>query len=182
MYPENKLAAALFLLTLGWAQRYTTDSLYISFYSDAPLEKISAENRTGASSWIDFATDSVYVRVRIRSFSFPNKLMEQHFNEDYLESERYPYAYFWGKLVAPFPYTQPGTYAVSAQGILEIHGVRKERVLSGVYEVLPEGRLKLNGKFFVAPAEHKIKIPRMLWQKIAEQVEVSFVGWYSVQR
>lgn len=181
MYRENKLAALLFL-AFSWAQRYTTDSLYISFYSDAPLEKISAENRTGASSWIDFATDSVYVRVRIRGFSFPNKLMEQHFNEDYLESERYPYAYFQGELVAPFPYMQPGAYAVSAQGILEIHGVRKERVLSGVYEVLPGGQLKLTGKFFVAPAEHKIKLPRMLWEKIADQVEVSFVGWYRLQR
>ena len=181
MCRESKLAALL-LVGLSWAQRFSTDSLYVSFYSDAPLEKISAENRTGCSSWVDFGTDSVYVRVRIRGFSFPNKLMEQHFNEDYLESERYPYAYFWGKLVAPFPYTQLGTYAVGARGILEIHGVRKERVLTGVYEVLPDGTLKLTGKFFVAPADHKVKIPRLLWQKIAEQVEVSFVGWYRAQR
>lgn len=180
MCRESRLAALL-LVGFSLAQRFTTDSLHVRFYSDAPLEKISAENPTGAMSWVDFATDSVYVRVRIRSFSFPNKLMEQHFNEEYLESDRYPYAYFWGKLVAPFPYAQPGTYAVSARGVLEIHGVRQERVLSGLYEVLPDGTLKLTGKFFVAPADHKIKIPRLLWQKIAEQVEVSFVGWYRAQ-
>ncbi|MEN3041668.1 MAG: YceI family protein [Bacteroidia bacterium] len=150
----------------------------ISFYSDAPLEKISAENRTGCYSWIDFRTDSVYVRVRIRDFSFPNKLMEEHFNEEYLESDKYPYAQFWGKLVAPFPYKQPGTYAVSARGILEIHGVKREEIISGVYEVLPDGKLRLKGRFFVRPANYKIKIPRLLWEKIAEQVEVSFQATY----
>lgn len=165
-------------LSLGWAQRYKTDSLIISFYSDAPLEKISAENRTGCTGWVDFATDSVYVRVQIRGFSFPNKLMEEHFNENYLESERYPYAYFRGRLVAPFPHTQPGTYAVSARGTMEIHGVKKEEILSGIYEVLPDGRLKLSGNFLIRPADYKIKIPRLLWEKIAEQVEVRFRGLY----
>lgn len=161
-----------------WAQRYQTDSLIISFYSDAPLEKISAENRTGCYSWIDFRTDSVFVRVRIRSFSFPNKLMEEHFNESYLESEKYPYAYFRGKPIAPFPYRQPGTYAVGARGVLEIHGTKQERILSGTYEVLSDGRLRLTGNFFVRPADHKIKIPTLLWEKIAEQVQVTFTGLY----
>ncbi|MCX7652350.1 MAG: YceI family protein [Bacteroidia bacterium] len=160
------------------AQTYHADSLIISFYSDAPLEKITAENRTGCLSWIDFKTDSVYVRVRIRDFSFPNKLMQEHFNEDYLESDKYPYAHFWGKLVAPFPYTRPGTYAVSARGVLEIHGVRREEIISGVYEVLPDSKLKLTGRFFIRPADHKIKVPRLLWEKIAEQVEVTFRATY----
>ncbi|MCS6790474.1 MAG: YceI family protein, partial [Bacteroidia bacterium] len=119
------------------AQRYVSDTLYIRFYSDAPLEKIQAENTRGSQSWIDFSTDSVYVRVKIRSFSFPNKLMEEHFNENYMESERYPYAYFQGKLIAPFSPKEPGTYAVSAKGLLTIHGVTRERLLSGTFEVLP---------------------------------------------
>ncbi|MCX7606871.1 MAG: YceI family protein [Bacteroidia bacterium] len=160
------------------AQRYEADSLIISFYSDAPLEKISAENQTGCYSYVDFRTDSVYVRVKIRGFSFPNKLMEEHFNENYLESDQYPFAYFQGKLIAPIPYTQPGTYAVSAQGVLLIHGVRRDRVLSGVYEVRSDGTLFLTGKFLVKPADHKITIPKLLWEKIAEEVEVSFRGRY----
>ncbi|MCX8112749.1 MAG: YceI family protein [Bacteroidia bacterium] len=169
---------ATLCLTTTWAQRYETDTLVIRFYSDAPLEKIAAENKNGCRSWIDFATDSVYVQVRIRGFSFPNKLMEEHFNENYLESDKYPYAYFRGKLVAPFPYTQPGTYAVSARGMIEIHGVRREEVLSGVYEVKPQGVLQLSGRFLVRPTDYKIKIPRLLWEKIAEEVEVSFYGIY----
>lgn len=177
MYLRNKLWW-LSLGALAFGQRYVTDSLIISFYSDAPLEKISEENAKGCYGYVDFRTDSVYVRVKIRGFSFPNKLMEEHFNENYMESEKYPYAYFWGKLVAPFPYQQPGTYAVSARGVLEIHGVRREALISGAYEVLPDGRLRLTGRFFVRPADYKIEIPRLLWQKIAEEVEVRFEGVY----
>ncbi|MCS7188714.1 MAG: YceI family protein [Bacteroidia bacterium] len=171
----------LYLIKLS-AQSYHTDSLTISFYSDAPLEKISAENRTGCYSWIDFQTDSVFVKVKIRGFSFPNKLMEEHFNEDYLESEKYPYAYFQGKLVSSFPFQQVGTYAVSAEGTMEIHGVKKRQVLAGIFEVLPTGKLLLQGKFIVRLEDYKIRIPRLLWNKIAEEVEVSFRGIYRPER
>lgn len=165
-------------LTVGWAQLYETEELVISFYSDAPLEKITAENRGGCFGWVNFATDSVYVQVWMRGFSFPNKLMERHFNELYVESDKYPYAYFRGKLVASFPYTKVGTYAVSAKGVMEIHGVKRQEVLSGVYEVKPDGRLKLTGRFFLHPADYGVKVPTLLWQQIAKQVEVSFHGIY----
>ncbi len=171
----------LYLTTLilaGYAQMYKSDTLFISFYSDAPLEKISAESRKGSYSVIHFGPDTVYVRVPIRSFEFPNKLMQEHFNEDYLESDRYPYAYFRGKLVAPIPLNEPGQYAVSAEGELVIHGRAQHRLLSGVFQVLPDRRIILNGKFLVRPADHGISIPRMLWQKIAEEVEVRFYGQY----
>ena len=169
------------LLLTGYAQLYKTDTLYISFYSDAPLEKISAESRKGSYSVIHFGPDTVYVRVPIRSFEFPNKLMQEHFNEDYLESDRYPHALFRGKLVAPIPLTEPGEYAVSAEGDLIIHGKAQRRLLSGVFQVLPDKRVILNGKFIVRPADHNISIPKMLWQKIAEEVEVRFYGEYRPQ-
>ncbi len=175
----NKVACwTAFWINALLAQRFVTDTLVISFYSDAPLEKISAENRTGCYSYVDLGTDSVYVRVRIRGFSFPNKLMEEHFNENYLESDKYPYAYFWGRLVAPFPSDEPGTYAVSAAGQLTIHGVTREALISGVFTVESAGSLRLEGKFFVRPADFNITIPKLLWQKIAETVEVSFLGTY----
>jgi len=166
------------VILTGYAQLYKTDTLFISFYSDAPLEKISAESRKGSYSVIHFGPDTVYVRVPIRSFEFPNKLMQEHFNEDYLESDRYPYAYFRGKLIAPIPLNEPGEYAVSAEGDLIIHGKAQHRLLSGVFQVLPDKRLILRGKFLVRPADHDIKIPKMLWQKIAEEVEVRFFGQY----
>lgn len=173
----------LVLLWLGTlaAQRLQTDTLVIRFYSDAPLEKISAENRTGCYSYIDLKTDSVYVRVRIRDFSFPNKLMQEHFNENYLESDRYPYAYFLGRLLASFPYDEAGTYAVSAKGRLTIHGVTREALISGVFTVDSAGSLQLEGKFFLKPADYNIEIPTLLWEKIAEVVEVSFRGTYRLK-
>ncbi len=166
------------LILAGYAQMYRADTLFISFYSDAPLEKISAESRKGSYSVIHFGPDTVYVRVPIRSFEFPNKLMQEHFNEDYLESDRYPYAYFRGKLVAPIPLGESGEYAVSAEGDLIIHGQAQRRLLSGVFQVLADRRVILNGRFLVRPADHRISIPRMLWQKIAEEVEVRFYGQY----
>lgn len=170
---------AISLLVGGaFAQRLVADTLYLRFYSDAPLEKITAENTRGVYSFLDLASDSVFVRIKIRGFSFPNKLMEEHFNENYLESEKYPYAYFRGKLIASVPYPTPGTYAVSAKGLLEIHGVAQERVLSGVFEVQPNGILLLSGKAYVKPADHSINIPRLLTRKIAETVEVTWWGRY----
>jgi hypothetical protein len=72
----------------------------------------------------------------------------------------------------------PGEYAVSAEGDFTIHGKAQHRLLSGVFQVLPDKRLILRGKFLVRPADHDIKIPQMLWQKIAEEVEVRFFGQY----
>jgi hypothetical protein len=169
------------LILLGFAQVYKPDTLGISFYSDAPLEKISAESRKGSYSVIHFGPDTVYVRIPIQSFVFPNKLMQAHFNEDYLESDRYPYAYFRGKLIAPIPLDTPGEYAVSAEGDLTIHGKTQRRPLSGIFQVLPDKRVILRGKFLVRPADHGIQIPQMLWQKIAEEVEVRFYGQYRLE-
>jgi len=166
------------LLAYSHAQLYKSDSVGVTFYSDAPLEKITADSRKGAFSVIHFGPDTVYVRIPIRSFEFPNKLMQSHFNEDYLESDKYPYAYFRGKLIAPIPVSQPGDYAVSAEGDLIIHGQTQRRFLSGVFTVLPDRRIILKSKLFVRPADHKIKVPQMLWQKIGEEVEVLFHAAY----
>ena len=118
-------------------------------------------------------TKELVVRVPINQFDFPNKLMQQHFNENYLESEKYPYGTFKGKLAEDIDFSKPGTYDATATGVLNIHGVDQKRTLNGKIIVAPDGAVQLNTKFTVALVDHKIDIPKIVFNKIAETIAVT---------
>lgn len=153
------------------AQLYTTKDSEIDFFSKTPLEDIKALN-TKVSSIINTANGEIVVKIPIVDFQFSNKLMQQHFNENYLESEKYPHATFKGKINEPINFTKLGTYDVSATGVLNIHGVNQERTIKGKLTV-GDGIINLNTKFDVLLIDHKIKIPKLVFKKIAEQIAVS---------
>ena len=142
-----------------------------SFYSKALLEDITALNNA-ATSAINTATNEVVVRIPIKQFDFPNNLMEEHFNENYLESDKYPFATFQGKIKEAIDWQQAGKKEVSAEGVLNIHGVNQPRTLSGTLLVAP-GKLQVNAQFMVRLADHKIKVPKLVFQKIAETIDVN---------
>lgn len=142
-----------------------------SFFSKAPLEDIEAKN-TRASSIINTANREVVVRIPVSQFQFRNKLMQQHFNENYMESEKYPYATFRGKINEPIDFSKPGVYTVSTNGILNIHGINQERKLTGKLTV-GNNMLSLDTQFDVLLIDHKIDIPKLVFNKIAEKIAVS---------
>jgi hypothetical protein len=142
----------------------------ITFYSSAPLEDIDAKNKR-VISMLNMQSLEILVRVPINQFEFQNKLMQQHFNEKYLESDRYPYATFKGKVSPGIDFSEVGTVDVSAVGVLNLHGVDQKRTLTGKITVSKDG-IKLDTRFNINLADHKIDIPKLVFNKIAERIAV----------
>lgn len=167
------LFAFIVLLLAGQAtlaQKYSAEKAFISFFSDAAIEDITAEN-TKASTIFNSATGDLVFSVPIKDFRFAKSLMQEHFNEKYMESEKYPKSTFQGKLVG-YDMKKGGPQDVRAQGKLTIHGVTKEIDVPGTFAV--EGKkLTMKSKFMVKVADYEITIPQLLFQNIAEQVEVT---------
>ena len=151
-----------------YAQKYISKESTISFFSEAPLENIQAEN-TAASSIFDLETGEIVFSVPIRGFKFPKSLMQKHFNENYMESEVYPKSTFKGKVTG---YRETaGSYSAQASGELSIHGVTNFVEFSGDL-VVSQGVITITTTFPVKLEDYNIKIPRILFSNIAEVVEV----------
>jgi len=171
------IAAILFLLT-GLAGHLTAQDIFvtkegkISFFSKAPLEDINPSSDKLASV-LNTKTKKIIFSVNIKTLhGFNAALQEEHFNEKYMHSDKYPKAIFKGEILDDVNLTQTGTYNVKAKGILDIHGVEQERTIDGVITV-EEGKINLSAKFKVEVADHKVKIPKLVWEKVAEVVEVA---------
>jgi polyisoprenoid-binding protein YceI len=142
----------------------------ITFFSSAPLEDIDSKNNR-VISMLNTQSLEILVRIPINQFEFQNKLMQEHFNEKYLESDRYPYATFKGKMSAGIDFSKDGIYDVSALGVLNLHGVDQKRTLTGKITVSKDG-IKLDTRFNINLADHKIDIPKLVFNKIAERIAV----------
>ncbi|TAM93019.1 MAG: YceI family protein [Chitinophagaceae bacterium] len=159
---------------------YISKDAQVSFFSSAPIENIEA-NTNQAVSAINMNTGSVFFKVPIKSFQFERDLMQEHFNSDYLESDKYPYAEFQGK-IEPIPsIAKDGTYPVNVAGQLTIHGVTKPYQGPGTIEV-KNGQIIAISSFKVKLADHDIKIPRLLLKNIAEVVDVKVNAAYQPQK
>lgn len=150
---------------------YSTTSGEVSFYSDAPLETIEAVNKKTASIY-NADNNELAVQMRISEFEFPNKLMQEHFNENYLESEKFPTAVFKGKIKESLDVKVAGNYAATAEGTITIHGVTKSISIPGTISSTGN-QLKFDFKFPVKLEDYKIDIPTLVFKKIAEVVDVS---------
>lgn len=162
------------------AQKYVSENGVITFFSEAAIEDIKAENLS-ASSIINTSTTDIAFVVPIREFQFEKKLMQEHFNEKYMESEKYPKATFSGKLDGFISTGASGVQQVRAKGKLAIHGVTKEVEISGTVETTAQHIILVKSKFIVRLDDYKIKVPQLMWQNIAEQVEVSIEFTYKPQ-
>ena len=152
------------------AQKYSLSQGVITFFSEATLEDIKADNRK-VSSLFDTSTGDIAFSVPISEFQFDKKLMQQHFNEKYMESDKYPRATFSGKILG-FSAESSSTQQVKAQGKLTIHGVTNEINVPGTI-IFNSSGLSMESKFIVRLEDYKIKIPQLMWQNIAEQVDVT---------
>ncbi|WP_420386918.1 YceI family protein [Roseivirga sp.] len=166
----------LFLITLNqtWAQdRFLTREGYIRFYSSAPLEDIEAHNYN-VLSIVDLNQGQVAVDMLIKNFHFENKLMQEHFNENYMESAKYPKASFKGSFDVPaaLKNLEDGDYNLQVSGDITIHGVTKP-LETNVTLVVKEGSISTTFSFIVKVKDHEIKIPGVVVKNIAEEVEVT---------
>jgi len=157
--------------SLSSAQTFLTQTGETSFFSETPVENITASHKKGRSA-ISPATGEVVVTMQMTDFSFPNKLMQEHFNENYIESEKYPSATFRGKFAEPVDFTKAGTYDVIAKGSFSLHGVAQERSLKGKLTVEPGQKLSLLCDFTVVLKDHKIEVPTLVFVKVAQTISV----------
>lgn len=159
---------------LSKSQLYTAKSTTTQFFSEAPLENIEATNKSAVVVFKPGSGD-VQIRITIMNFNFKNALMGEHFNENYMESDKFPYAEFKGKLNEPLDQNKDGETKVSVTGKLTIHGVQKDVTLNGT--IVKTGKeYTLATKFKVKVTEYNIKVPSMYVKNIAEEVEVAFTS------
>lgn len=154
----------------GVAQKWTAEKSMIVFYSHAAIEDIRAENTKG-SALFDTSSGSVAFIIPIKEFQFAKALMQEHFNEKYMESDRFPKATFQGKMEG-FNFSLNQEQQVTATGKLTIHGITHDVSIPGTVAT-NNNSLTLHAVFVVKLEDYKITIPQLLWQNIAEQVEVT---------
>lgn len=153
------------------AQKYFTKTGTISFSAGTSLEDIDAVNKSAASI-INAATGAIEFAVLIKGFEFKRDLMQEHFNENYMESSQYPKAVFRGQIAEPIRYDKPGTYPVTVKGLMEIHGVKKETIAKGTVIVAP-GSVQVLSKFTLNSSDFKISIPGLVKDKVSNTVKVT---------
>ena len=153
-----------------YGQLYMTKTGETSFFSETPLENIAAVNKQ-VLAILNTANGEIAIKMQQRNFHFPNKLMEEHFNENYMETEKYPAAVFTGKIKEPVDYSKEGTFTVHADGVLEMHGIKQNRSLKGQM-VISGGQITLTSDFDVKLADHQIEVPTLVIAKIAEAITV----------
>lgn len=174
-----KKSSKLFLLLLvtaglsipSFGQNVTTKTAKVRFFSSTPIEDIKAASDKGVAVLVT-KTGEIAFQVPIKSFQFAKGLMQEHFNENYMESDKYPYAKFNGKINQPIDLSRNGEYNVNATGTLLIHGVAKQRTIPGKIKV-ENGNAQLLSGFEVACADHNIKIPKLVFTKIAQVIKVN---------
>lgn len=172
---------ALLLLTAQFcaAQKYICKNGNTTFFSETPVENIEALS-TESSSAYDSKTGEMVIVIPIKSFKFEKSLMQEHFNENYLESDKYPKAFFKGKIAeaASLDLSKDGNYKVTAQGKLTIHNVTKDVKIPGTISI-KNGKINMDSKFTVRCADYAIKIPKLVMVKVAEEIQVTINNSYN---
>ena len=154
--------------------RFYTRNGHIDFYSHAPLEDIRANNDQVAA-FLETASGEFTFAVLMKSFEFKKALMQEHFNENYVESDQYPRAMFKGTILSFSKidlFKEGSTYQVTVKGKLTIHGITKEIEAPGTLKI-EKGKILATSTFKVKPVDYDIKIPAAVKNNIAEIIDVN---------
>jgi hypothetical protein len=174
---KNKISFTLcliLLLSVSQAQdKFYTKNAKVNFYSETPLEDIEAKNKS-AVAVLDSKSGAIQFSVLIKGFEFKNEEMQEHFNDDFMESDKFPRSEFKGQIVnnVSVNYKKHGTYNVQVKGMLTIHGIAKEVVSNGTVKVDNDG-LKANSSFNITLADYGIKISKLVGDKIAKTIKIT---------
>lgn len=158
---------------LAFGQKYFSKTGKISFKSEASMEKIEAQNAS-ASTALDINNGNLEWAVLIQGFKFEKALMQEHFNENYMESATYPKAKFKGKIdnIGTVNFLKDGVYNVTATGQLEIHGITKPVTSKGTITV-KSGAISAKSNFSVLLTDYGITIPKLVADNISKTVDIT---------
>jgi hypothetical protein len=169
-----KIAIILLFVNTGYAQsKLFTKSAKISFFSKTPMENISAVNNKAVSVW-ETSSGQIEFSVLIKGFEFEKALMQEHFNENYMESDLYPKATFKGTVEnsGTLVFTKDNTYKVKINGSLTMHGVTKPVSVPATITI-KGGSISASASFTVSAEDYNIKIPALVADKISKQITVT---------
>lgn len=163
---------SLALTNAGNAQNYITKNGTVSFFSKTSMENISAVNNQ-ALSVLNSKNGDLAFSVLVTGFLFKKALMQEHFNEEYMESDKYPKATFKGNIAAisKVNFTKDGTYPVSVNGSLTMHGVTNKVKVPGTITI-KDGKVAAAATFNILVADYKITISKMVENNISKSIEV----------
>lgn len=167
---------SLLISTLHAQQILVSKNAGISFFSSTIVEDIEGKS-SSATSALDIKSGNILFKVANTSFQFKKKLMQEHFNENYMESEKYPFSEFKGKIIEPVDSGKDGHYKVTVEGNLNIHGITKAYKTQADL-VITNGTVTARSIFKVRIADHDIKIPSLVFKNIAEFIEVKIQATY----
>jgi polyisoprenoid-binding protein YceI len=164
----RKILPLLFFISIDcYSQQYIANDGEITFFSYAPIEDIKAVNKK-VSAAFDISNNDIVFQLYISDFNFRKKLMQTHFNENYLESDIYPKANFVGKVFA----LEEDSAVV--RGLLTIHGVSNEIEANGMF-IKNNNSIKISSEFNVKLEDYNVSIPTIVMYKIAEEILVNVV-------
>lgn len=166
--------AVLFLsLSIRAQDKYFTKSGKINFYSRASLENIEANNKS-VTCVLDTKSGNLQFAVLMKGFEFEKALMQEHFNENYVESHKFPKAEFKGQVVnnGEIDYSKDGTYKAKVKGKLTLHGETKDVETSGTI-VVKGGKVEADAEFNIELADYKIEIPKIVKDNISKTVKIT---------
>ena len=178
----KRLFLLMFFLNILFAvnaQKYITKNGYIGFFSHTSMEDIKADNNQVVGA-LDISTGELVFQALIKSFHFDRALMEEHFNENYMESDKIPKSVFKGKIInlSAVDFSKSGTYDITVEGDLTIHDVTNKISTKGTIEVV-SGGINANSKFKIVPEDYKVIIPGVVRDKIDKTVEVTVTMKYT---
>ena len=176
MFKKNLVALAFLVLFAGSINaqdRYFTKTGKIDFSSKAPLEDIEAKNKT-VTAVLDTKTGAIQFKVQMKGFEFEKALMQEHFNENYVESGKYPEANFKGTVAnnSAVNYGKDGTYNVTVKGKLTLHGVTKDVEAPGSIKVAG-GKIDAASNFNIQLSDYNISIPSVVKDKISNNIKIT---------
>lgn len=169
------LSAILFLnifsLFAQGSKIFAVKSGKISFRSEAPFETIRAGSND-LKGLLEIEKKLFAFKVRMESFDgFNSSLQKEHFNENYIESSKFPEATFNGKIIEDSDLTKDGNYTIRAKGNFIIHGVSQERIIKSDVTV-KNGKISLQSAFSVLLEDHNIPIPKVVKDKLNSEIDV----------
>lgn len=155
------------------AQRFITKTGHIKFFSEGMIEKIEAHNRQ-VNAALDASSGDFVFKILMKSFEFEKALMQEHFNENYVESDKFPNATFIGKVtnIKDLNPGKDGVYEALVSGKLTIHGVTKDVNEKGSLEV-KGGKIGAKSKFMISLADYDVKIPGAVTKNISQTIEIT---------
>ena len=149
---------------------FINDSSNVTFYSYAILEDIKATSNQ-MNSILNTVTGEIAFMIPMRSFRFAKALMQEHFNEKYIESEKFPHATFKGNIKEKIDLSKEGTYQLTATGKITIHGKEIEITENGVMEIKNQ-KITLTTEFHCALGDFNITKPQIMFNNIADTIDV----------